>query len=413
MRLRVLVIGSQGLLGRILCKQLAEDYDLYGLDIKAADYPQHYQADILNPDELSAALQAVKPDYLLHFAGVKRALNDFDDNLRNMIGTRNVYQAAVSAGVKRVIYASSNQVVHGYEQDCPEGFSVPIDAAPRPTSYYACGKLFGEAVARYHFERDGLESICLRIGSLLESDLPPDEGRVTRSWLSHRDLVQITRRSIQSGTAFGVYYAVSGNTGRFHDISNAAAEIAYVPLDNAAVMGLWARIGKRFHNRLQRYTGGRFAGAARRTGGRVTLEDVLPKRCDLFRVTVQPGLVIDVFWKALQSGKGPALSVFVDDEEFAKFDCFGPGKGHYHLALSVPATVRQQRIRFSEDRVAEQISRTIFEVENNLGYYLERAANPVGRTLVLQQDRLLEVLPQLETRMRRYLQEVPELLDME
>lgn len=108
MRLRVLVIGSQGLLGRILCKQLAEDYDVYGLDIKAADYPQHYQADILNPDELSAALQAVKPDYLLHFAGVKRALNDFDDNLRIMIGTRNVYQAAVSAGVKKVIYASSN-----------------------------------------------------------------------------------------------------------------------------------------------------------------------------------------------------------------------------------------------------------------------------------------------------------------
>jgi len=33
MRLRVLVIGSQGLLGRILCKQLAEDYDVYGLDI--------------------------------------------------------------------------------------------------------------------------------------------------------------------------------------------------------------------------------------------------------------------------------------------------------------------------------------------------------------------------------------------
>ena len=130
-------------------------------------------------------------------------------------------------------------------------------------------------------------------------------------------------------------------------------------------------------------------------------------------MTVQEGLVIDVFWKSLQFGKGPALSVFIGGEEFAKFDCFGPDKGHFHLALFTPFPTSQYRIWFSEDLVAEQISRTIFEIENNLDYYLERAANPVSRNFELQQDKLLEVLPKIETRMRQFLLEVPELRELE
>ena len=167
MRSRVLVTGSQGLLGRILCQGLAADYDVYGIDIKASDYPHHYQVDIADLDALTAVFQEIRPDCLLHLAASTRALNDFDDNLHNnIIGTRNVYTAAVRSGVKRAVYASSNQVVHAHESECPDGFSIRVQAAPRPTSYYACSKLFGEALARYHYESDGLESICLRVGTV-------------------------------------------------------------------------------------------------------------------------------------------------------------------------------------------------------------------------------------------------------
>jgi hypothetical protein len=139
------------------------------------------------------------------------------------------------------------------------------------------------------------------------------------------------------------------------------------------------------------------------------LEQDFPARRDLFRVTVQEGLIIDVFWKSLQYGKGAALSVFVCEEEFMKFDCFGPGKGHYHIALFSPAAIRQGRIRFPESSAAEQIGRTIFELENNFAYYLERAANPAIRRFELQQGKLQEVLPKVEIRMREFLLEVPEL----
>ena len=55
-----------------------------------------------------------------------------------------------------------------------------------------------------------------------------------KTWLSHRDLVQLVRKSLESDVEFGIYYGVSDNTGRFWDISNAEKELGYKPEDNAA-----------------------------------------------------------------------------------------------------------------------------------------------------------------------------------
>jgi len=134
-----------------------------------------------------------------------------------------------------------------------------------------------------------------------------------------------------------------------------------------------------------------------------------PDRHDLLRIVVQEDLVIDVYWKSLRIGKRPALSLFVCGEEFAKFDCFGPDNGHYHLALFTPAVVRRHRIQFAERTVADQISRTIFEIGGNLGYYLERASSPAIRKFELQREALLSALPIAETRMREFHLSVPEL----
>ena len=250
---RILVTGSEGLIGRILCRGLAANYEVFGLDVKASDKPRHHTVDIFNLEDLTRVLSALKPTYLLHFAASVRALDDWNDNLRsNIIGTRNVYVAAVRAGVRRVIFASSNQVVKGHEANCPDGFAIPIDAEPCPTTYYACSKLFGEALARRHYERDGLESICLRIGTVADVDSPLVKGRATRTWLSHRDLVQIVERSLRAEVGFGIYYAVSGNAGRLHDLESARRELNYVPLDTSATTGRWTRRLNRFRDRLRR-----------------------------------------------------------------------------------------------------------------------------------------------------------------
>ena len=41
-----------------------------------------------------------------------------------------------------------------------------------PISYYGVSKVFGEAIARFYYETAGLESICLRIGSVSKDDNP-------------------------------------------------------------------------------------------------------------------------------------------------------------------------------------------------------------------------------------------------
>ena len=109
------------------------------------------------------------------------------------------------------------------------------------------------------------------------------------------------------------------------------------------------------------------------------LDQDFPARRDLHRLVVQEGLVIDVFWKSRAIGKGPALSVFVCGDEFATCDCFGPRKGHFYLALLSPGPPRHQRLEFVEASVSDQIRRTMAEIEQNLGYYVESAGNPAIR----------------------------------
>ncbi len=104
-----------------------------------------------------------------------------------------------------------------------------------PDSDYATSKALGEAVARQYFERYGLESICLRIGGVSKNDDPPLDEEAMKIWLSHRDLIQLVKKSILSSVKFGIYYAISNNRGKFYDIASAEKEIGYKPQDDSSL----------------------------------------------------------------------------------------------------------------------------------------------------------------------------------
>ncbi len=105
----------------------------------------------------------------------------------------------------------------------------------RPDSDYGSSKIFGEAVARQYFELCGIKSICLRLGGVLRSDDPTRDERDMKTWLSHRDSIQLVKKSLLSDIGFGIYYGVSNNKGMFWDISNAREEIGYEPRDDASL----------------------------------------------------------------------------------------------------------------------------------------------------------------------------------
>lgn len=243
---KLLITGINGLIGRVICKPLERFYDICGLDITPPFSEQVFQADIADYQQVFQVFNAVTPvKHVIHLAAQSNPDTPWSPILRvNIEGTRNVYEAARESRVKRVVFVSSNHVTGAYEgfkphlrlHFEPEPTRISVRDPVRPDSDYGVSKAFGEVLARYYCARWGLESICLRIGSVLENNNPKTDPRFRRTWLSHRDLIHLVERSLHSNITFGIYYGVSNNKGAFWDISTARIELGYNPQDDASTL---------------------------------------------------------------------------------------------------------------------------------------------------------------------------------
>src|SRR5207248_9884556 len=80
----------------------------------------------------------------------------------NIIGVYHVLEAARLAGVRRIVLASSGQVVWWQRMNGP----LPVRAAdpPTPRSWYAATKMFQEGAGRALAEGHGISVIAVRLG---------------------------------------------------------------------------------------------------------------------------------------------------------------------------------------------------------------------------------------------------------
>ncbi len=254
---RVLVTGAEGTIGTAVRRELVERYDLRSLTLTPQDFRSHV-ADIADLDAIAPAFEGVSA--VVHLAASPAVEAPWPDVLRNnLIGTYNVFEAARTAGVERVVFASSNHVIGMYEVegapeiyrlDDPRVYDDTVEI--RPDSLYGVSKAFGEALGRMYMERYGLKVFCLRIGGVLPNDDPtaPDvvsaspplldlaaeerRQRVRAIWQSQRDCVHLIDRCLAvNGIDWAVVYGISDNPRQFWDLSSARELLGYRPQDRA------------------------------------------------------------------------------------------------------------------------------------------------------------------------------------
>ena len=260
---KVLITGVYGLIPGVVYRHLEKvgGYDLYALARRrqpserapkgiAPSIPddRFFLADLANLEAVERAVQGM--DVVVQMAADPRPDANWDSLLAsNIIGVRNVFEAAVRTGVKRVVYASSIMVSWGYHLDHPykalsEGrfddfagtqiHPVTHEWPHRPTGLYPATKIWGEALARYTADVLGISSLCLRIGWVNAEDHPqkPESGAV---WCSQRDVAQLTQRAVDApdDLKFGIFYGVSNNRYRWVDIDHARQVLGFIPEDSA------------------------------------------------------------------------------------------------------------------------------------------------------------------------------------
>lgn len=228
----VLITGAGGMIARDLVGFLEDRYRLRLSDRVPIETDHEFvRADLTDPDAVARACAGV--DAVIHLGALTW---DFDVRTQmipvNVEGVWNVFDAARRAGAKRIVFASSHHTVGFHHADGT--LELTEEAEPRPDTYYAVTKLYGEALARHISERYGIHAYCLRIGYYMSAEriaeglTRPKEALV----LSARDLAQMVALCLEVETPrFGVYNCVSNARRPWLSTEKARAELGYEPQD--------------------------------------------------------------------------------------------------------------------------------------------------------------------------------------
>ncbi|MGJ7507699.1 NAD-dependent epimerase/dehydratase family protein [Variovorax sp. GT1P44] len=229
---RLLLTGAAGGLGKVLRERLRPYADVLRLSDVAALGPAQGAFEETVPCNLAdkAAVDALVAgcDAIVHLGGVS-VERPFEEILEaNIKGVFHIYEAARRHGVKRVVFASSNHVIGFYKQS----EHLDAHALRRPDGYYGLSKSFGEDVAQFYFDRWGIETVSIRIGSSFPE---PANRRMMSTWLSYRDLTNLIEKSLFTpDVQHTIVYGMSANRDIWWD-NAAAAKLGFVPQDSSEV----------------------------------------------------------------------------------------------------------------------------------------------------------------------------------
>ena len=159
--MKVLIIGSEGNIGRPLVKHLkACGHKVLCADIHNKYCEGYLQTDIVHPNDLYPLVVKEKPQVIYNLAAmVSRVTCEASPHMtidRNLGGTNNVIQLAKIVGAKLIIFSTSE--VYGNQG----GLQSEESTSLRPNNRYALSKLLCEELTKYEVEYCGLKAVIVR-----------------------------------------------------------------------------------------------------------------------------------------------------------------------------------------------------------------------------------------------------------
>jgi nucleoside-diphosphate-sugar epimerase len=264
--MRVLVTGASGRVADGIKNHLEGDpaYEFVYLDREDGPDVDHV-ADVADYEAIRPAFDDV--DAVIHLAAYPTTDGTWEQVLNsNIIGTRNVLEAAADAGVSDFVFASSIHAAGMWEEenkpdvyDIDDDVAVTVDDQERPDSYYGVSKAYGEDIGRYYVEQREFpeQFYAIRIASIRagkydnpygDAELGVEQGdwergseeyvtqvkRLKGTWLSLRDFAQILECCFEDEEVeWGAFFGTSENDRSWFDIEHTKEVLGYEPRDRA------------------------------------------------------------------------------------------------------------------------------------------------------------------------------------
>ncbi|MCX5659048.1 MAG: NAD(P)-dependent oxidoreductase [Planctomycetota bacterium] len=232
---RVLVTGSAGMIGQCVCNALvARGHVVRGFDRRAT--PGLADCVVGDITDLQALVDAGRGmDTLVHLAATPDVADFVADLVpANVIGLHNACESARLSGHRRLVLASSAQVVSGLRQ----AYKPPITLADgvAPTNFYALSKVLAEEMGRMYARVWGMSVIAARPGFLprdrasveqIRRSIPPNPW-----YLSPRDAGLFFALCVEArDIKFETFFATSRVENPLFDISETRRVLGYEPQD--------------------------------------------------------------------------------------------------------------------------------------------------------------------------------------
>jgi len=243
--MRIAVTGGSGKLGRSVVRRLGHDgHEVLNLDRDGRRGPGYVNVDLRNYGQVLDVILGLDDrhsgfDAIVHLAAIPAPglAPDAATFENNMLSSYNVFQAARRAGIKKIVYASSETVLGLPFDIAPPYIPVDEEYPARPESTYSLVKHLEEQMAIQFTRWDPeLSVVALRFSNVMDPEdyeefRSFDADATRRKWnlwgyIDARDGAQAVARALENGQpGFETFIIAASDTVMERSSADLAAEV--------------------------------------------------------------------------------------------------------------------------------------------------------------------------------------------